>query len=329
MVECIRVQRAFTIQQATPGDFAALVALRHQEDWAPNAWLFAALEASQLGHIVVAHGEDAATRPAGHGQGNAIIASAVGTAYGDIGIIGNVIVHASHRARGLGRAVMEAELEWLRQRGVRIVELDATHHGRPLYEKLGFVQRAPSWMLIETVGRLLAQRKPAAETEAVTVELSASNLGSVAALDRQAFGGDRMPLLAAVLAQDGMRGWGMGDVRGAVSGYIFARPTERRTAGVRIGPWIAQSPEVALQLLRHAVMSLAHLTEGNHEAPLLASVPGASTVVTGCFEDHGLPLVPDDVRMRLTFTDAAGGSAFDADAARTDWVYGMLAPMVG
>ncbi|HEV2237469.1 MAG TPA: hypothetical protein VGR57_12475, partial [Ktedonobacterales bacterium] len=91
------MQRAFAIVQATPSDFAALVALRHQEDWAANAWLFAALEASRLGHIVVARREGGSASY--HANSDDIMASAVATAYGEIGVIGNVIVHASHRAR--------------------------------------------------------------------------------------------------------------------------------------------------------------------------------------------------------------------------------------
>jgi hypothetical protein len=33
--------------------------------------------------------------------------------------------------------------------------------------------------------------------------------------------------------------------------------------------------------------------------------------------------------MRLTFTGGGGGAADEVEAARADWVYGMLAPMVG
>jgi GNAT superfamily N-acetyltransferase len=320
--ELIRVQGAFTIERATPDDFADLVAMRHLEDWAPNAWLFSAIEASHLGHIVVARWQpDPSTR---HGQGRPIAASAVGTAYGALGVIGNVIVHASHRARGLGRAVMEAELAWLRQRGISFVELDATEHGRPLYEKLGFIRRAPSWMMVESLGSVQAQHPAGVSTR--TRELTPATLECVAALDRQAFGGNRIPLLAAVLARAETRAWVALDAQERATGYLFVRPTEHRPSGLRIGPWIAQAPRVALDLLRHAVSSAADATTS--DAPVVASVPGADAVVMGCFEKAGIPLVPDDVRMRLTFAGADSVVA-DCDVARADWVYGMLAPMVG
>ncbi len=316
---------AFSIEQATPHDFAELVALRHREDWAPNAWLFDALASSGLGRIVIAR--SAPGTPGRYDQGESILAAAVGTAYGDLGVIGNVIVQASHRARGLGRAVMETELAWLRQRSVRYVELDATEHGRPLYEKLGFVQRAPSWMLRETVGRFRAHHGVAMTAGATIGDLSPMTLQDVVGLDQQAFGGDRMPLLAAVLALPETRGWAARDERDRAVGYVFARPTESRPRGVRIGPWVAQNPHLALDLIRHAVSMEADVAMD--EAPLIASVPGVSAVVTGCFAETGLPVVPDDVRMRLTFPVGEAGTDHTAEVARADWVYGMLAPMVG
>ncbi|HEV2235192.1 MAG TPA: GNAT family N-acetyltransferase, partial [Ktedonobacterales bacterium] len=256
---------------------------------------------------------------------NDIMASAVATAYGEIGVIGNVIVHASYRARGLGRAVMEAELEWLSARGVRSVELDATVDGRPLYQKLGFVERSPSWMLVETVGKVLAPGPHSPVADDVVTELTAADLKAVGQLDRQAFGGDRLPLLAAMQAQHGTRGWSMRDTGGAIAGYLFTRPTERQPVGVRVGPWVARTPEVALALLRYAVAATAQQAASVAAAPVLASVPGASGQVTATFARAGMPLVPDDVRMRLTLSaDEAGASGMGED-----WVFGMLAPMVG
>jgi GNAT superfamily N-acetyltransferase len=322
-VELFGLHGAFDIRSAVPADFPELVALRRLEDWAPNAWLFSAIETSGLGNIVVARRENRA--PGRPEYDTTILASAVATAYGPIGIVGNVIVHASHRAKGLGRAVMEAELAWLHQRGVTHVELDATEHGRPLYDKLGFVTQAPSWMLVERAGSIAARHLPAESPASNVQVLSPEALASVGALDRQAFGGDRMPLLTAVLALEDTRGWVVRDASGNVAGYIFVRPAEHRSAGLRIGPWIARSPRAALDLLTHAVASSSDVLTS--DAPVLASVPGASSTVTGTFAELGMPLVPDDVRMRLTF--AGPEPSLDVEIPRADWVYGMLAPMVG
>ena len=44
------------------------------------------------------------------------------------------------RRQGMARAVTVALLQWLRERGVRSVELHATSTGEPLYRSLGFVE---------------------------------------------------------------------------------------------------------------------------------------------------------------------------------------------
>ena len=50
----------------------------------------------------------------------------------------NLYVRGPYRSRGVGRALMQALLDWCKQRGYPRVALRATEMGRPLYEKLGF-----------------------------------------------------------------------------------------------------------------------------------------------------------------------------------------------
>ena len=54
------------------------------------------------------------------------------------GIIFNVYVEPEHRRRGLGRAVTEACIAAARARGIRVITLNASDAGRPMYERLGF-----------------------------------------------------------------------------------------------------------------------------------------------------------------------------------------------
>ncbi|MPY67440.1 GNAT family N-acetyltransferase [Deinococcus sp. SDU3-2] len=56
------------------------------------------------------------------------------------GHILNVSVDPAHRRRGLAEALMEAVLEEVRARGLRQVTLNAAPMGRPLYDRLGFVE---------------------------------------------------------------------------------------------------------------------------------------------------------------------------------------------
>jgi putative acetyltransferase len=52
-----------------------------------------------------------------------------------------LMVAASHRRRGIGRALLDAAVEWAREAGVRKLELHVFPHNEPairLYEDFGF-----------------------------------------------------------------------------------------------------------------------------------------------------------------------------------------------
>src|SRR5215813_3224214 len=59
--------------------------------------------------------------------------------FGATGWIGALGVAPEARRRGIGRALTEAAVARLRERGAETVMLFATDMGRPLYERLGFV----------------------------------------------------------------------------------------------------------------------------------------------------------------------------------------------
>jgi len=61
------------------------------------------------------------------------------TCYGtELAWIGMVLVHPDFRGRGIGRALMDHCVEYLKRRGLRSIMLDATPLGERLYSKLGF-----------------------------------------------------------------------------------------------------------------------------------------------------------------------------------------------
>jgi GNAT superfamily N-acetyltransferase len=53
-------------------------------------------------------------------------------------VILNVYTEPEFRKRGIARQIMQTVLVWLRERGLRSVNLHASAEGRPLYEQLGF-----------------------------------------------------------------------------------------------------------------------------------------------------------------------------------------------
>jgi GNAT superfamily N-acetyltransferase len=51
----------------------------------------------------------------------------------------NVYTEPEFRRLGVARRIMQTILDWIRARGLRSANLHASHEGRVLYEKLGFV----------------------------------------------------------------------------------------------------------------------------------------------------------------------------------------------
>ena len=53
-------------------------------------------------------------------------------------VILNVYTEIEFRQRGVARQIMTTILAWIKEQGLRSVNLHASKEGRPLYEKLGF-----------------------------------------------------------------------------------------------------------------------------------------------------------------------------------------------
>ncbi len=165
--------------------------------------------------------------------GGSVAASATAVCYGnDLAWIGMVLTHPDYRGRGFARALMEHALEYLCRRGVRWIKLDATDMGRPLYEKLGFVEECAieRWRVEEA--RAGRPARPTSDWQSHP-------------RDREAFGADRGVLLKLLAPM------------GALStedGYALFRPGSK---AAYFGPCVTASAETARELLasflsRHA-----------------------------------------------------------------------------
>jgi predicted N-acetyltransferase YhbS len=69
--------------------------------------------------------------------------------FGRTGWLGNVAVDDEVRGHGLGAAISRTAVDWLHQTGVETVLLTATELGRPIYERLGFVDEGVSYGIWE------------------------------------------------------------------------------------------------------------------------------------------------------------------------------------
>jgi len=55
--------------------------------------------------------------------------------------INMVYVQPAHRRRGIGRKLMQAALDWLKEQHCEVVRLNASEDGKRLYESIGFKPR--------------------------------------------------------------------------------------------------------------------------------------------------------------------------------------------
>ena len=315
------------VELATADDLEGLTALRLAQGWHASQRLLAALAEWEWARIFVVRDD----------KSRDVIATTAAIACDGVGVIGNVIVRADQQRRGLGRLVMMATLDWLRERGVRSALLDATVEGRPLYLKLGFVPYGISWF---ADGTLAGVRRTALRERAGDIQAGlrpAGELWRLAALDAAAFGGDRLGLLARMLEQPGAGLFIAEDAAGAPTGYTLVRPLEEPSVGVHIGPWVAKTAQGAAAAFAVALgedapwrMVMGEAVED--DGALHLSLPGTSAEALELCEALGLRMVEDDLLMQLDMEGYGQEPQSKDELRRTtehpEWVFGWLAPMV-
>lgn len=171
---------------------------------------------------------------------------------GKVGWIGMVLVHPEFRRLGIGKSLLKHCIEWLRQRGVPSIKLDATPAGKTVYVPLGFRDEY-ELERVETVAGMECSTQHAAGN----IENGACRAEAVLALDSEAFGVPRRPVLQRLLGEHPDLCWVASD------GFLMARPGANAW---HLGPWVARSGETAEALLRACLVRL----EGRR---ILADVP--------------------------------------------------------
>jgi GNAT superfamily N-acetyltransferase len=191
-----------------------------------------------------------------------LVSSATALVYDEsLAWIGMVLTAQAHRGKGYAGGLMRQSLDYLDQRGVRCVKLDATDLGRPVYAKLGFVDERPvsRWL------RVGGERPALPDLVAGDVDL--------ATLDREAFGADRSALLRALRDQE--------EVYTASGGFAFARPGRKAR---QFGPCVARDVSTARVLLAAFLAkhgdepSILDLCDDHQDAVEIASAAGFTPV---------------------------------------------------
>ena len=141
---------SWEVRRARPGDAAALVALADEigaepEGWlvAENSWRSVGEERRYLRTITrYAHAAVFVAESDGRVVARLSLARDPHPASSHVADLG-LMVAASHRRQGIGRALLDTAFAWARASGVRKLELHVFPHNTPavaLYEGLGFVR---------------------------------------------------------------------------------------------------------------------------------------------------------------------------------------------
>jgi GNAT superfamily N-acetyltransferase len=159
---------------------------------------------------------------------DSLVATTTIVCYGQqLAWIGMVLTKPEYRGRGFARRLLATALDYADSLQIKMIKLDATEQGRPLYERFGFNGEEP-------VERWVRPGASSAFPGASAAELS----GSLLDMDREAFAADRETLLQALAARSA--------VHFSSTGFLFTRPG--RTTNY-LGPCVASNSQTARQVI--------------------------------------------------------------------------------
>jgi GNAT superfamily N-acetyltransferase len=208
------LEKDAAIRLLLPSDISAAIGLTRAAGWnqVPSDWQRLFLLASEGCFALESSSHLAATTTV--------------ICYGcELAWVGMVLTAPEFRRRGFAEMLIERAMEFVEERGIETVKLDATEAGNGLYRKFGFVEECE------------VQRWQRAPGPVETGEIL--SYGPDPAYDRAQFGADRAALLVhlAELGAASLPG----------EGYAMGRPG---FSAAYFGPCIANSTAAARRLLR-------------------------------------------------------------------------------
>ncbi|UCE58517.1 MAG: GNAT family N-acetyltransferase [Phycisphaerales bacterium] len=204
--------------------------------------------------------------------------------YTQSGWIGNLIVPPEQRFKGIGAALMAQALEYLSTKRVETFRLEADPAGIKLYRRLGFVDEFESLRFLRDGKHRSADAKQRAKASQVQ-PCAESDISALCALDAEYFGDDRGRMLS-LMHKDAQACYVRHSTDG-IDGYAFALSS---AAGIRIGPWVAQSRTAANNLLE------AILTDHGNKT-LVAGVPDVNSQAVALLKRNDFHETPSSLRM--------------------------------
>jgi ribosomal protein S18 acetylase RimI-like enzyme len=222
----------------------------------------------------------------------------------DLAWIGMVLVHPDYRRRGIGRALLQHCIAYLRTCAIRCIKLDATPAGKLVYDGLGF---SSEWTLKRWAGRTPTGN--AGLPEPGLRPWQDGDLALLEGLEEAAFGVSRRTLVSALASQSKVA-LVLETGPGRINGFGFARPGSK---ALYLGPVVADSPNAGLVLLR----ALIARTPGQ---PTFWDIPDLNEPAVSLAENLGFTVQRPLIRMFL------GNNAVPGDPSRQ---FALAGPEVG
>ncbi len=141
-----------------------------------------------------------------------VVGCAQGLVSGGAGWLGNIVVLPDYRGRGIGFALTDHLIQFLRSRGCTSLILIATPLGEPVYRKLGF-ETATQYVFFKR------DEPCAAEAVSGIRKLAPRDAAAVFDLDAVVTGEERRELLAYFLID----GWVHESTGGQIDGFFLPR----------------------------------------------------------------------------------------------------------
>jgi GNAT superfamily N-acetyltransferase len=178
--------------------------------------------------------------------------------YDSSGWIGNLIVNAEFRGRGIGFSLLQRALAILHQAGVKTAWLTASAAGKPIYEKLGFIaiDVVQRWTGEGSVARLEQRRR-------VTCD-------NMVHADVAGWGDRRCSLLESICRNH--------EVLTESYGFLAVQLFE---SGTQLGPWASKGDGDVAPLLDSIV------TPARGKGTLFLDVPGKNIRAASLLSSRG------------------------------------------